>query len=375
MTPSSRRLLAAGALLLYLTAARKPFASASMPNARRQAVTASPAPKPWITIGEDGAVRTVTPTVTTSANGAVQTVDGAPSFLTAESTWIMSLSGVATTTVLAPHPAPTFGGSDGQKGGAMMVCDNYYDGDKPFCVPRRGSLLNPGSTYYITWDPATFSDKDQKIKLEVIYDDKRGEFISSSVNVSVGYYAWKLPDDLLTINGKTAMNASIKYIYKSQDSSDFNEIRGNGPRVTITRDSMLPPASPSGTGGPLSLLIAVPVVFALLLALVGGYCCWSYRRKGVIPGAAAVARLRRRSAAGGGRGSQGYGVGQSRSERTVARDVGPGDSFRAHQQPDDKTGGPGIQLTSRESWSPTSPTSPSGRNVFREEIRRQEGQR
>lgn len=68
--------------------------------------------------------------------------------------------------------------------------------------------------------------------------------------------------------------------------------------------------------------------------------------------------MKRRS--GGGGGGAGYGVRQSRTERVGggARGVG-----------EDKAGG-GIQLTDRESWSPT-----AGKNVFREELQRQQRQR
>ncbi|KAI6355104.1 hypothetical protein MCOR25_008353 [Pyricularia grisea] len=353
-----------------------PLVSTSIPNDPRQAVTAAPPPKPWITIDEVGAARTITPTVTTT-NQAVQTISGAPSTLTAESTWFLSNNGMTTTTVFAPHPAPT---SDyGKKNGALMVCENYYGEDMPFCTPKRGSMLNPNSTYYITWDPQKFAHQDDKVKIEVVYDDSRAEVIAQSVKASVGYYAWTIPADMLTKSNSAAVNASIKYNYQSHDSSEFNEIRGNGPRVVITEDFMWPvhDAGRDGSPGPVSNIVIVPIV-VVLLVVVGLYCCWSYRKKGTVPLAAAFATLKRRF--GRGRVSQGYGVRKSRPERTgtanpthdaeIPRVAARGDSFRANHQPEDKT--PGIQLTSSDSWSPT---STSGRNVFREEIQRQQGRK
>ncbi|TLS30078.1 hypothetical protein PpBr36_03076 [Pyricularia pennisetigena] len=371
---ASGHLLALGATITLLMTT--PLVSASTPNGRRQAVTASPPPKQWITIDEDGAARTITPTVTT-IDQALQTISGAPSSLTAQSTWFLSNNGMTTTTVFAPHPAPT--AEYRREKGALLVCENYYGEDKPFCTPKRGSMLNPNSTYYITWDPQKFAHQDDKLKIEVVYDDSRAEVIAQSVKASVGYHAWMVPDDLLARSGSTAMNASIKYNYQSHDSSEFNEIRGNGPRVVITDNVMWPVNNADGNGssGPVPSIVIVPMVVVLLL-VVGLYCCWSYRKKGIVPFAAAFANLKRRLTRG--RGSQGYGVRKSRPERTrtanptqnveMPRAAARGDPFRANYHPEDKT--PGIQLTSSDSWSPT---STSGRNVFREEIRRQEGRK
>lgn len=353
-----------------------PLVSASIPHSRRQAATAAAPLKPWITIDKDGAARTITPTVTTT-NQAVQTLSGAPSSLTAESTWFLSNNGMTTTTVFAPHPAPT---SDyGMQRGAFLVCESYYGQDMPFCTPKRGSMLNPKWAYYITWNPQHFAHQDDKLKIEVVYDDSRADVIAQSVRASVGYYAWIIPEDMLTKFNTTAMNASIKYNYQSHDSSEFNEIRGNGPRVVITEDVMWPMYNTGGNGspGPISTVVVVPIVVVLFIAL-GIYCFWSYRKKALVPFVASFANLKRNL--GRVRGSHGYGVRKSRSERTgtanptqdaeIARVAARGDSFRANYQPEDKT--PGIQLTSSESWSPT---STFGTNVFREEIQRQDGRK
>jgi len=68
-------------------------------------------------------------------------------------------------------------------------------------------------------------------------------------------------------------------------------------------------------------------------------------------------------------GSGGYGVGQSRSQRVGVVPAGGGFGGNDKQGPN-----VGIQLTDRDSWSPTTPSQAAGRNVFREELRRQERQ-
>jgi hypothetical protein len=113
--------------------------------------------------------------------------------------------------------------------------------------------------------------------------------------------------------------------------------------LTITS----PPSTSSGVS---AVAVAVPVVIAIVLIGLAGFCVWARRRHGSWPLIGALARAKRSS-------SQGYGVRQSHGQRT-----GTGLSASTTGK-----GGAGIQLTPTESWSPT-----SGRNVFREEIRRQD---
>lgn len=339
--------------------------------ARQQ--TAAQLPPPWITVDAAGSARTVTPQLTVTG-GTTSTISPPPDELTRVQTWRMSTHGAAiTTTTRAPIATATPSGSAGSPGGGVMLkCQNYVDIDAPFCAPYRGSLLNPGTTYYLTWDVNFFgSDPDQSIEVQVSYDGGFG-FVTDKMRASVGFYAWSVPADFLERRGRAAMNATWSINFGDPDGSN-STIHDEGPTVTITRDQMLVdnglPKGAGGGAGSLAVLIAVPVVVALLVLGLGGFCLWSWRRKGVVPGAAAIGALKRRSTAGGG----GYGERRSRSERAAGqqqqqgsaapRPAGPDD-----QLPDDKF--PGIQLTDRDSWSPTSPSS--GRNVFQEEIRRQE---
>ncbi|KAL8382056.1 hypothetical protein RB595_006033 [Gaeumannomyces hyphopodioides] len=339
--------------------------------ARQQ--TAAQLPPPWITVDAAGSARTVTPQLTVTG-GATSTISPPPDELTRVQTWRMSTHGAAiTTTTRAPIATATPSGSAGSPGGGVMLkCQHYVGIDAPFCAPYRGSLLNPGTTYYLTWDVDFFgSDPDQGIEVQVSYDGALG-FVTNKTRASVGFYAWSVPADFLEQRGRTAMNVTWSINFGNPDGSN-STIHDEGPTVTVTRDQMLVGdglPKGAGAGGSLAaVVIVVPVVVVALLVLgLGGFCLWSWRRKGVVPGAAAIGALKRRSTTSGG----GYGERRSRSERAAGqqqqdpagpRPAGPGD-----QLPDDKF--PGIQLTDRDSWSPTSPSS--GRNVFQEEIRRQE---
>ncbi len=101
-------------------------------------------PGPWITVDANGGAATVTPIVTT-INSAPTTFSNPPSYLTQTSVYILSDGGHTTTsTGLAPVASAT----GTSQAGAFFACSNYQGVDSPFCLPRRGSQLFPGVTYY-----------------------------------------------------------------------------------------------------------------------------------------------------------------------------------------------------------------------------------
>jgi hypothetical protein len=117
--------------------------------------------------------------------------------------------------------------------------------------------------------------------------------------------------------------------------------------------------------------IAVPVVVVGTFLLITLLCFLSWRRTGVLPLIGIRVGKRAGGGTSGGRRS-GYGVRQSRAERVgqhqdaaAAAGVGAG-VWRADNKSETDVG---IQLTDRESWSPTG--RGPGRNVFREEVERQ----
>jgi hypothetical protein len=108
-------------------------------------VLASPAPVPvpaadtttaplaptdaWVSVGNDGAAKTITPVLTT--------ISGTPTVLSAKPT----VSGTASSTE-QPEATATNGA------GSFPVCNNVNGDLAPFCAPSNGSTLNPGITYY-----------------------------------------------------------------------------------------------------------------------------------------------------------------------------------------------------------------------------------
>ena len=171
------------------------------------------------------------------------------------------------------------------------------------------------------------------------YADGEG-FASADIAASAGFYAWTIDRDFLSTHNTDALLVSLRLAYfeSEQDETDGNMQLKIGPNITVSGV-----AKSSGGSSPNTAAIAVPVILVVLIILGAGFCIWSWRRHGHVLGF-------------GKKKSQGYGERQSRSQRTgTINTTDATDKSR------------GIQLTDRESWSPT-----QGRNVFREEIQRQE---
>jgi hypothetical protein len=196
----------------------------------------------------------------------------------------------------------------------------------------------------VTWDAGYFANSDTLVKISAILTPSGISLIPSvSVPAKQGFVPLTITDYYLQgLSEKTFM---LMLTYTDEDSISHTL---NGTRLTAIRADfsvVTPVDSPAPSSGPNTLAIALPVVLGLLALGVVGWFLWRrYRQKLVIAG------IRRRS-------SQGYGVSKSRSQR-----VNTGGTA-------DTKGGVGIQLDE----SPVSPTP--GRNVFREEVQRQERER
>ena len=174
------------------------------------------------------------------------------------------------------------------------------------------------------------------------------------------YYVWSIRSDFLAKQGHSSLVASLSLAY-SDEGKDELENRVDGPSITITETKSTGGDGGGGGGGVSAVTVAVPVVIVAVLLILGGMCFWSWRRHGTLPLVGSLGRRQRRTS-----GSQGYGIRQSRSQRVGGNGVGDGVTSDKNR-PD-----AGIQLTDRDSWSPTGGGGAQGRNVFREEVQRQQ---
>ncbi|KAK4185773.1 hypothetical protein QBC35DRAFT_388790 [Podospora australis] len=112
------------------------------------ATTAAPAPLPWVTVNPSGSATTITPQVITT-EGHISTVSQAPGELLSTVTYTFSSTdnggGTSTYTGLAPVAQPT---DITEPGGVFLACHSDKGNDAPFCLPRSGTTLVAGKSYY-----------------------------------------------------------------------------------------------------------------------------------------------------------------------------------------------------------------------------------
>jgi hypothetical protein len=309
----------------------------------------------WVVVNEAGIAATFSPIVRTT-NGAATTDNPPPPTLMATATHTLLPSGVATTsTGLAPVATAT----GKNHAGIFLACDKNQSPGGRFCQPVPGTVMYVGYTYYVTWSPFRFPDGNTKVAVQITPEDGQAT-TSETFPASRGFWAWTIDNDFLRdAGGSDSISVEISILQEDASTPDDHDAEKHvGPMVYVTYP---PPLVPVKGSSPSVVAIAVPVVVAVVVLLLAGLCFWSWRRHGTVPIVGALGKVRRRSS--------GYGVRKSASER-VGRGVVGGGRFGA---PSDKPGpNINIQLTDRDSWSPTGTGS---RNVFREEVQRQERQR
>ncbi|KAK1759857.1 hypothetical protein QBC47DRAFT_373194 [Echria macrotheca] len=331
--------------------------------------TVLPAPSPWVTVDTNGVGVTLTPQVITSA-GQTTTQNAPPDSLISTATYTVSPAGRASTyTGLAPIATATE--TAGNHAGAFLACTQYQSSIAPFCSPFDGAVLHQGLTYYLSWNPTYFANPTIDLEIQAVYNDATsglGMTSGSRVSAAVGFYAWPIPTDFLSRLNRNELNMTFQFARPvdpndGSDQPDFEPILG--PTVLVVEgppeDHAPNPQKPS----PNAAAIAVPIVVVAVLGLFIGLCFWSWRRTGTVPVLGGLVGR-------GSKRSSGYGVRQSQAERVGGGGIGIGGP-RAVVGNDKAGANVGIQLTDRDSWSPTG--TGQGRNVFRDELRRQERER
>lgn len=121
------------------------------------------APLPWVTINPQGDAETIIPKVITT-EGHRATLSNPPAHLISTATYTLSPDGrLSTYTGLAPVATATTNpdnnnnnnndDDDDDESAAFLACQSDKGHDEPFCLPRRGSSLIAGRTYYSLFPP------------------------------------------------------------------------------------------------------------------------------------------------------------------------------------------------------------------------------
>lgn len=292
--------------------------------------------KIWVTVDADGAAQTITPSVS-----GTRTVSGAPEYVTQTSVYALTTAEGMVQTLTGMAPVVTATARSGA--GAFLQCRNLLGLDAPFCQPRRGSLLTPGNTYYVTWNAVGFVNEESLVAVQVRYSDNTGFVADRNVTVSTGYYVWNIDEDVLLQNGRDggdlAATLSLIEVQTSENGSDSSLAYAEGPSVTISRSASLY-ASPENSfeNHGRTVAIAVSVTISAVLLVFAIFVIWSWRRHGHV-----------------------FGIGVRKNRRDSQRT----NSLSNFGWPENKSRQ--VELTDRQSWGPA-----PNKNAFRAEIQRQE---
>ncbi|KAL1895489.1 hypothetical protein Sste5346_005297 [Sporothrix stenoceras] len=359
--------LTSGAILALSLAGR---ATATAIAVEPRATTTASFPGPWVTIDGAGHVSTVTPSLSGKS-----TVSAPPTALTKPTPYILSINGHATTTTASPPVASATGPGTA---GAFMACssgqDAATDQKATFCQPRAGTQIATNHTYFVVWDPSSFS-VNSNVEILGAYGNGQG-FTSEPLEAHSGFYAWTVPSSLVAAHGDSAghVNVTFALAYNASTIPDaaaasngtIELLKLQGPSVLVTNTVVLPHTKHHHRVA--AVAIAVPVVVGAAVLCLLGFCVWSYRHHGHLPCIGGLVSRRTSSFS-----AKGYGVRQSYGQRTgstgQAGTYGPGlhNNVFAPPPPDSSYG--------PASTGPISAT-PTGRsNAFRDELKRQEDAR
>ncbi|KAI4599974.1 hypothetical protein KJ359_001075 [Pestalotiopsis sp. 9143b] len=229
-----------------------------------------------------------------------------------------------------------------------MTCSNT-DGDfVPFCEPANNTEAKPGDKVTVTWDPSFFANGSILVQIQADFSPSSGSdptpldddgFTSNSLRAGTGSYSWAISSSVLNSTSAAGVNAQLYIVGAAADGETTQRTLGPLVRVVPASSSS---ADSSGSGGPNLVAIIVPVVVGVLLLMAIAAFLIKKRRD---PG------WKLRSMFGVGN-SDAYGSRKSRVERSMG------------------AGSNGLQMGDVEISKPQ-----DGRNVFREEMQRQQASR
>ncbi|EGX89901.1 hypothetical protein CCM_08154 [Cordyceps militaris CM01] len=243
---------------------------------------------PWVSVNEDPSATTLTPQWTTDGEGKSTLKDAAPSSLTGSVFSFTTLGEPTTTTGDPPNPTAT-----NNKGtGAFTLCSKKDSSLDPFCRPRVNSTLEPGNVYYLTWDPEHYASKlneSYSLTVQVKQQNRTTkewvfltDFDQTHVPAKQGYFPFAVGDKLL--DGHDSNNITVTLQRRLNSTiGDPDDVTAAYP-LTVTRFKFPATAPNNGAVGH-SLTIALPVVFGTILLLVVGLALWNRKTRRIHLGA------------------------------------------------------------------------------------------
>ncbi|KPM40620.1 hypothetical protein AK830_g5972 [Neonectria ditissima] len=327
----------------------------------------------WVQVDDEGQpAATNTPSMTV-VDGVTSIENGAPHDITASVYTITANAKVTTSTGDPPNPTAT--AKNGQ--GAFARCHNMDGEHAPFCDPSANSTLFVGSTYYVTWDPDYYNKtKDNTTATEV---SVRLDYLNTTsgelkelhkldrVPAAWGFSPLKIEskylkgygDHNITLTLYSNANGSAM---KTKSTAMWVQLS----KVKLPKNEDTPPIDGD------TLTIALPIVFGSLVLLIVGVCLWNRKTRRI-----SLGNIMSRKRAG-------Y-TGRKQRRMFGRKDNGIQLDTRATPLSPEYRDAPTRPRRDSDSLdslanSPVEPTfhqqgTTGGRNVFRDEVQRQDRER
>ncbi|KAF7553625.1 hypothetical protein G7Z17_g3509 [Cylindrodendrum hubeiense] len=326
----------------------------------------------WVTVDDEGQPEaTHTPSMTVIGT-STSVENGAPHDITATVYTITKLGKVTTST--GEPPNPTAKAKNGQ--GAFARCHNTDGDNAPFCEPSSNSTLFIGSTYYITWDPDYYNKTKDNTTYEVAV---RLDYLNET---SGDMKKLKVLDSVPAAWGFSTFTVESKHLKGSGDHNVtltlYSNVKGSAEKTKSTamwvqlskEPTSKNPETPSVTGQ--TLTIALPVAFGSIVLLLIGGCMWNRKTRKIAIG---NIMSRKRNGYTGRKTRRMFG----RKDNGIQLDTRPAALSSEYRDAPERPRRDSDALGSLAN-SPIDPSfqqqgTTGGRNVFRDELQRQERER
>ncbi|KAH6990711.1 hypothetical protein BKA56DRAFT_214715 [Ilyonectria sp. MPI-CAGE-AT-0026] len=328
----------------------------------------------WVTVDDEGQpAATYTPSITV-IDGTTSAVEhGAPHDITA-TVYTITQYGKKTTRTGDP-PNPTATAKSGE--GAFARCHNKDGENAPFCDPASNSTLFVGSTYYVTWDPDYFNKTKGNTTYEVAVrldylNETSGEMkeLKKFSRVPAAWGFWPMTVESKYLKGSGDHNVTLTLYSNIKGSAE--KTKSTSLWVQLSKQSLPKnPATPTPTGE--TLTIALPVAFGSIVLLLIGGCLWNRKTRKISLG---NIMSRRREGYTGRKTRRTFGGRKDNGIQLDTRAAGLASEYRdAPERPRRDSDALGSLANSPVTPSFQQQGTTGGRNVFRDELQRQERER
>ncbi|ORY70247.1 uncharacterized protein BCR38DRAFT_421515 [Pseudomassariella vexata] len=229
----------------------------------------------WVTVDSDGKPSTVTP-IRTTISGTPTLLSGAPNKLTATVQTHTIHGQVTTSTGAAPLATATAAGG----AGSFEICTNESGPLAPWCIPTDGMPLYPGSTYYFTWDASYFSSSNTTLRVQGNYfNSSTGltttqAFQSDNILVSWGFWTYTIDKSLMQQTSGVNISLQLAALRIGGQKAEILK----GPTVLVTNPPVYQQAPANAPVG-LALYIGLPAVLVFVVVCIVGTFLWNRQQR------------------------------------------------------------------------------------------------